>query len=267
VGDLVVTTAAEAPDLAARLGDIEDPAIAPFLYQDAVSIALFDAVRLRCPEYTLIGVDPSQPRVPVAALYTVPFSWAPDPAVELPAGGYDAVLLRAAEDQLTGRRGNLVSAVLAMVRPEARGRGLSALMLAAARSNAAALGHTCLVAPVRPTRKHRVPLVPMSEYATRVRPDGLPEDPWLRVHARAGGRMVAVAPCSMTVSAPLDRWREWTGLPFDSAGPVVVPGGLTPVHCDPAEEIAVYVEPNVWYHHRVVDPVAECSINIHNCCL
>ncbi|SDS70232.1 N-acetyltransferase [Actinoplanes derwentensis] len=256
MGDLVVTTAAEDVGLASRLGDLADPEIAEFLYQDAVSIALFDALSLRFPEYTLIGVDPACPRVPVAVLYTVPFTWIPDPAADLPPGGYDEVLLRAAEDQLTGRRGNLVSAVLALVRPDARGRGFSALMLAAARSNAAALGHASLVAPVRPTRKHLHPQMTMAEYAARVRDDGLPQDPWLRVHARAGGRMVAVAPNSMSVSAPLSRWRQWTGLPFDTAGPVVVPGGLTPVHCDLAEDIAVYVEPNVWFHHQIVDGVA-----------
>ena len=131
MGDLVVTTAAKAVDQAARLGDIVDPGIAEFLYQDAISVALFDSVQRRFPEYTLIGVDPARPEVPVAVLYTVPFSWEPDPAVELPTGGYDAVLLAAAEDHLVGRRGNVVSAVLAMVRPEFRARGLSARMLAA----------------------------------------------------------------------------------------------------------------------------------------
>nr|WP_296071033.1 N-acetyltransferase [uncultured Actinoplanes sp.] len=250
---LVVTTAAENGELAARLGEIADPGIAEFLYHDAVSVALFDPLRHRFAEYTLIGVDPAEPEVPVAVLYTVPFTWDADPAVELPSGGYDAVLLGAAEDQLAGRRGNVVSAVLAMVRPELRGRGLSALMLDAARRNAAELGHACLVAPVRPVRKHLSPHLPMAQYVARRRPDGMPEDPWLRVHARAGGRMVSVAPCSMTVREPLSRWRQWTGLPFDTAGPVVVPGGLVPVHCDPREDIAVYVEPNVWYHHSLID--------------
>jgi GNAT superfamily N-acetyltransferase len=253
MSDLIVTTAAEDPDLAARLGDIQDPGIAAFLFHDAVSVALFDRVCQLFPEYTVIASDPERPRDPVAVLYTAPFTWAADPAGELPPGGYDAVLLAAAADQLAGRRGNVVSALLAMVRPELRGRGVSAVMLGAARRNAAGLGHSSLVAPVRPIRKDREPHVPMAEYAARTRPDGLPEDPWLRVHARVGGRMVAVAPCSMTIRAPLDRWREWTGLPFDVAGPVVVPGGLAPVLCDVVHDVAVYVEPNVWYHHSLND--------------
>lgn len=248
---LIVTTAAKAEDLAARLGEIVAPDIAEFLYHDPVSVALFDAVRDRFPEYTVIAADPAEPEVPVAVLYTAPFTWGGDPAVELPLGGYDAVLLAAAEDHLVGRRGNVVSALLAMVRPELRGQGVSAVMLDAARRTVAALGHTSLVAPVRPTRKYLEPHVPMHVYATRTRPDGLPDDPWLRVHARAGGRFVHVAPSSMTVSAPLAQWRRWTGLPFDTAGDVEVTGGLVPVHCDPAHDVATYVEPNVWYHHAL----------------
>ncbi len=90
----------------------------------------------------------------------------------------------------------------------------------------------------------------MAEYVERRRPDGLPEDPWLRVHVRAGGEIVRVAPASMTVSGSLAEWRAWTGLPFDRDGAVEVPGALTPVHCDLAQDHAVYVEPNVWVRHR-----------------
>ena len=53
---------------------------------------------------------------------------------------------------------------------------LSTLMLAAMREQAAALGFEHLVAPVRPSDKHREPVVPMTQYAARVRADGLPQD-------------------------------------------------------------------------------------------
>jgi len=91
----------------------------------------------------------------------------------------------------------------------------------------------------------------MAEYAFLARDDGLPVDPWLRVHVRAGGEIVAVAPCSMTITGTLDQWRAWTGLPFDETGPVVVPYALTPVLCDVAHDHAAYIEPNVWVRHRL----------------
>ena len=78
----------------------------------------------------------------------------------------------------------------------------------------------------------------------------LPVDPWIRVHVRAGGRIAKVAPRSMVVPGTLEEWREWTGLPFEATGPVVVPRALTPVHCDVEHGVATYVEPNVWVVHR-----------------
>ena len=117
------------------------------------------------------------------------------------------------------------------------------------RDNAARRGFAELVAPVRPNGKADVH-EPMSTYALRVRDDGLPVDPWLRVHVRAGGRIAQVAPRSMVVPGTLEEWRAWTGLPFDETGPVLVPRALAPVHCDVEHGVAVYVEPNVWVVHR-----------------
>jgi hypothetical protein len=91
----------------------------------------------------------------------------------------------------------------------------------------------------------------MTEYAYRVRPDGLPEDPWLRVHTRVGGTIDSVAPASMTVGAALEEWRRWTGLPFDTTGDVEVPGALVPVRCEAERGYGVYVEPNVWMRHAL----------------
>jgi hypothetical protein len=89
----------------------------------------------------------------------------------------------------------------------------------------------------------------MTSYIEERRPDGLPQDPWLRVHVKAGGTIVQVAPRSMVISGTLDEWRDWTGLPFDKSGDVVVPNALVPVHVDVIHNHAVYVEPNVWVRH------------------
>ena len=246
--DLEVVTLMERPDLIAAAHGFSDDTVAPFLYQDAVSVALFGNLVARHPEFTIMALDRTT-GAPVAMMCTMPFTPASDSPVDLPTGGYDAVLLTAAADELAGRRGTAVSALFATVRPHLRGRGLSAFLLDAGRVNAARLGFAALVVPVRPTRKHQHPDVPMAEYMTWRRADGLPADPWLRVHARAGCRIIGVAPHSMTITAPLDRWREWTKLPFDSTGPVYVPGGLVAVHCDIAAGTATYVEPNVWVQH------------------
>ncbi|WP_432992319.1 N-acetyltransferase [Dactylosporangium sp. CA-233914] len=243
---LDVTDLAERPDRLPLTAAFDDPSVAPFLYQDPVSAALFPELVASHPQYTLLAVERDGGR-PAAMLCTLPFT----SGGELPAGGYDAVLLSAAADTLAGRTGPDVSALFATVRPDLRGRGISDHMVALARRNAARLGHDALVAPVRPTHKHLRPHLPLESYVAERRPDGTSTDPWLRVHERAGGRFVAVAPHSMTITAPLPRWREWTGLPFDAPGPVLVPGGLAPVLCDPQRGVAVYVEANAWYRHEL----------------
>jgi len=91
----------------------------------------------------------------------------------------------------------------------------------------------------------------MARYTELRRDDGLPDDPWLRVHVRAGGRILRVAPASMVMAGSLAEWRAWTGLPFDRTGEVTVPEALVPVHCDTGHDHAVYVEPNVWVEHRL----------------
>jgi GNAT superfamily N-acetyltransferase len=246
-----IVTLADRPDLAERLDDFDTCDIAPFLYRDAITEAFYRELVAHHPEFSLVAVDPADPGVPLGKLCTAPFSWPGDPARDLPADGYDAVFLSAAADLLAGRRGNLVSPLIAMVQPQLRGRGLASRLLAAARRNTARLGYRSLVAPVRPTRKHLCQDVPMARYAERTGPDGLPADPWLRVHVRAGARIVGLAPRSVTITGTLDEWRAWTGLPFDVSGPVAVPGGLVPVHCDVEHGVATYVEPNIWVHHAL----------------
>jgi hypothetical protein len=67
-------------------------------------------------------------------------------------------------------------------------RGQSRLLLEGMRALAAGHGWAQLLAPVRPNWKARYPLTPIQRYAAWTRPDGLPFDPWLRVHVRLGGR-------------------------------------------------------------------------------
>ena len=100
-------------------------------------------------------------------------------------------------------------------------------------------------------RKHLHPDMCIEEYAALTREDGLPVDPRLRVHVRAGGTVVGVAARAMTMAGSLADWREWTGLPFDVTGPVAVPEALVPILCDVAQDYAVYVEPCIWVHHRL----------------
>ncbi|MFS8200665.1 N-acetyltransferase [Streptomyces sp. CWNU-52B] len=255
---LRIASLAERPEMHGRVTGMADT-WPEFLRNDPVGNAHYGRIAEELPEYVLFAEDESGEVV--AHAYSVPFALgsqsdqAGQAGVggagpgELPARGWDEVLVWAFGDRRRGVTPDTVSAISIVVAPPAQGTGLSARMLSAMRDNARARGFGEVVAPVRPSAKHLEPRTPMAEYAFRTRDDGLPHDPWLRVHVRAGARIEAVAPASMTVAASLDEWREWTGLPFDKEGLIEVPGALVPVHCEPARGYAVYVEPNVWVRH------------------
>jgi hypothetical protein len=153
-------------------------------------------------------------------------------------------------DQIAGRVPNRVSGLEVIVRRNRQGTGLATEMVRAMIKNVDRLGFRELSVPVRPSGKHLEPKTAMSEYVRRVREDGLPADGWMRIHASLGAGILRVCPNSMVISGSLERWRKWTGLPFDESGEVEVPGALVPVHVDVSQDHAVYVEPNVWMVHR-----------------
>lgn len=75
--------------------------------------------------------------------------------------------------------------------PELKGTGTATELVRALVETGQDHGMTRVLAPLRPTRKHLYPLISIDEYASWVRDDGLPFDPWLRLHVRAGGRVIA----------------------------------------------------------------------------
>ena len=145
----------------------------------------------------------------------------------------------------------MVSALQIALAPAHRGKGLSSVMLDEMRRVALAQGFRDLVAPVRPSSKSRYPLTPMERYVGWTTADGLPFDPWLRVHARAGAETVGVCARSMTIPGTLAEWEEWAEMRFPESGDYVVPGALNPVTIDVEANRGLYVEPNVWIRHRL----------------
>jgi GNAT superfamily N-acetyltransferase len=252
---LAVATLAERPELRAQLFSAEfDAAWPEFMRHDPTAALYFaDSALDRYLDFALAAVDRDEPDRVIARGFGVPFAFRDGTAGrnELPVGGWDAVIRWADADWRAGRRPTAVSALEITLLPPYRGRGISQLMLEAMIANVWARGFGDLYAPLRPSDKHQEPLVPFADYVARTRSDGLPHDSWLRVHARAGGRIVGIAPISMVAVGTIAEWSEWTGMNFDRSGDIIVPGALVPVHVSREQDHAIYVEPNLWVHHRV----------------
>lgn len=175
---------------------------------------------------------------------TIPFRW--DGSLnDLPAG-IDAVGLRAVTDDAPP---TAVSALAAEVDSTRQGQGLSRVIIQAMAAVTRDAGLAPLVAPVRPSVKDRYPLVPIEEYAQWRRPDGLPFDPWMRVHARLGATILRAEPHSMEITAPVADWEQWLGMELPQPGEYVFPGGLAPMTV--ADGTGRYWEPNIWMLHEV----------------
>jgi GNAT superfamily N-acetyltransferase len=156
---------------------------------------------------------------------------------------------RRAERSQEARLPNTLGAIMIVTDPERRGDGLGSLMVGALLEAGRLHGLSTLVACVRPTLLERYPLTPIDEYARWTRDDGLPFDPWIRIHVRLGGRLSRAEPASMRVSASIDDWEKWTGMAFPASGEYVVPGACAPVRVDRNADTATYFDPNVWVIH------------------
>lgn len=185
----------------------------------------------------------------VARAFSVPFAFNVEGRTELPDGGWDQVIRWAHEDRSARRKPNAMSALEILLLPEARGAGNSQAMLEVLKARARLNGFVAMFAPVRPNQKHLRPRTPMREYIDAKRSDGLPIDSWLRTHVRIGGKIVKIAPYSMTIVGSIAEWSQWTGAPFERSGEAEVAGALAPVLVSLEQNYAAYVEPNVWVHH------------------
>ena len=180
----------------------------------------------------------------IAELHSVPVPW-DGTLADLPRG-WDAVFPRAFDDD---GEPTALAALAISVLPERQGEHLSSRMIEAMRAAGAAHGLHTLIAPVRPTLKQRYPLIPIEAYMAWRRPDGSHFDPWIRVHERVGGRIIAPARESMLMEAPVADWEAWTGLEFPDDGDYVVPEMLAPLIV--RDGVGRHVEPNVWLAHTI----------------
>lgn len=242
-----IFTAEERPDLREAMGAVAERVWNPFMLEDAFGARYWNALYRVFPEYQSTFLD-SDGRV-VANAFCVPFYW--DGKLHTLPPGWDEVLAFAFADKAAGRTPNTVSALAAEIVPEWQGKGLSAEPLKQMRTIAKQKGLTSMVAPVRPTLKAQYPNVPIEEYAYWTRDDGLPFDPWMRVHARMGAKVIKVAPRSMYVPGSVAQWEEWTGMKFPVSADYVVPGALQPVKIDRERDLGEYYDPNVWMQHEV----------------
>jgi GNAT superfamily N-acetyltransferase len=233
---------ADRPDLREiRFATLSERTFPAFMHHNQTGTRYWGRLVPEHPDFQLALVDDG---ALVAELHSLPLGW--DGTLgDLPPG-WDDVFERSFE---SGRPHDCLAALAISVLPERRNEGLAVRMIEAMREAGRAHGLRDLIAPVRPTLKDRYPLIPRERYTDWRRDDGSHFDPWVRIHERVGGEILAPAPDSMRIEARVADWEEWTAMRFPDDGDYVVPGMLAPLRV--RDGVGVHLEPNIWLRHRL----------------
>ncbi|MPY66122.1 hypothetical protein F8S09_05340 [Deinococcus sp. SDU3-2] len=241
---MTIVTTADHPHLHTQAGEAFRERWPEFIFHDPVPARLMPQVHSSFPDYNVLLLEGERA---LAGGWGVTFAW-DGTFADLP-DGYGGALVRAVTGRETGTRPNTLCFMAASVAVGADRRGLAAEVLGALTGRARAAGLTHVVAPLRPTWKHRYPQVPMAEYARWQRGDGLSIDPWIRTHQRLGATILGPAPRSMVIEGRVADWEAWTEMVFPVTGLYFVPDALGWVHIDREEDRGLYVEENLWVQH------------------
>ena len=238
-----VRTRADSPELRKAAMAIEQAAWSSlgFLNFTRAHFAFYQQLLEEHSDCQLCLVDEAT-GYPVAVGNCVPLACDFD---NLPPEGWDWIVETAANDR--GARRNALGALAISVPNLHRGKGIARRMIEAFRELAVAKGLDGVIAPVRPSEKHRHPFIPMEDYLGWTDDRGRIYDPWLRSHISAGGKIIKQAERSMTVEEPVAFWETWLGQHFEGSGAYAIEGALTPVSIDIERGVGRYVEPNVWF--------------------
>lgn len=240
-----LVTLEERPDLTRAVERFGSSVWPPFMLHDAVSDRHWQRMAADFPAYQLALVDGAGEVVAVGR--SMSLAW--DGSLKDLPHGWDEQFERSIEGFERGVTPDTLGAIMIVTDPARRGDGLGSLMAGAMQEAGRLRGLRTLIACVRPTLLERYPLTPIDEYARWTRDDGLPFDPWIRIHVRLGGVLSRPEPASMRVRAPVGEWEAWTGMTFPASGRYVVPGACAPVCIDREADTGTYLDPNVWVIH------------------
>ncbi len=225
----------------------------PFIWNDPIMQTVWPKWFEYFPEYQFVlKIN----RKIAACVNAVPLNWT-ESLQSLPDGqetiesGWDWVMQKSIEDFQLHKKPNLLSAAAIVVAPEFQGQGIASAAVEHLKQVSKQAGFKALIAPLRPSKKRDYPNLEIDEYMELKLPGtDLPLDPWLRLHVKAGGRIIKSCVESIVISAPLDKWTQWTNVQFDKSGLYTIPGGDEQLIVDLEENCGDYAASGVWVVHQ-----------------
>lgn len=220
-----------------------------FMLHDPVATENWRELFNRFSEYQMALYDTQNHRV-AGMGNSFPLRW-DDRLENLPETGWDWAFQEAVNHHKQGIVPNVHCAIQIVVHPDYQGQRLSTPMVEAVRAVTKSKGLQSLIIPIRPSEKHKYPLINIDDYVTWKNERGLPFDSWLRVHVRAGASIIKVCHESKMIRGTRAEWEKWTGLKFPQSGEYIIYGALNPIEINIEKDEGTYIEPNVWIVHEI----------------
>lgn len=193
---------------------------------------------------------------------TVPIYW-DGSSKDLP-NGWDDGLLRGIKSNQYEKKPNTLLILAGVVDEEQQGKGLAGILLQAFKQVAHAHHLEHIIVPVRPTGKTKYADHSFSDYCDLYREDGLPVDPWLRTHIRAGGHILGIAEQSQMITGSLEDWQKWTNRSFITSGEYTTAVTLQPVSINVEQNTGIYYDPSVWVQHFLSASESTLDNKVHD---
>jgi hypothetical protein len=171
---------------------------------------------------------------------------------ELPENAFEWGMEKGLKDFEDGKEINAALGVQIIIPEEYQGKGISSLVVAEIKNMCVKMGIRKLIIPIRPTLKSRYPINDMEHYIYWKNENGLPFDPWIRVHVKQKGKIIGTCTNAVEIKGTVEKWEKWTNMKFPESGMYVVEGALCPVMIDRENNLGAYIEPNVWVSYDII---------------
>jgi len=182
--------------------------------------------------------------------HTIPLYWDIIDLIQLP-DDLKVLIEIGVENHKKDIKPNILLALAVVIAIDSKGKGLSSDIVKAMKKSAQKNGINTLIVPVRPTLKPIYPLITIDNYSKWELDDGLPFDPWLRVHKILGGEVFKTANESMLITGSVKEWESWTGVKILGNGNYIFDGALNPVAIDYDNDVGKYTDPCIWVRYEV----------------
>lgn len=220
-----VVTFKERPDLYDLQKQICGKAFPEFLYYSEIAAKTWEKMIAYFEEYQLLLLH--EERI-MAVINCMPMNL-DIPDNELPEEAFNWGMEKGIKDFEAGKKINAALGIQIIIPAEYQGKGLSSIAAQELKNMCIRMGIKRLIIPIRPTLKSKYPINDIDKYIKWKNKDGLPFDPWLRVHVRKNAKIINACKKAVEINGTVNQWETWTNMKFPESGKYVVEGALCPV--------------------------------------